>query len=585
MAVTPILIDRARRFDETPANSSVLLSLLGTRTTFAHLLAALKRSDIHDPIIVPAFDAGEVYSAAIQRIAPQARILGIGEVATLIEALEPADWVLMIDASVRPVGGYSFESLLRSRSDCPLVKHQIHLRRDAEGLQERVVRDGASRVRCVQRLYDGVTRLETDAIGASLFLGIVPVVSLGLHSLSLGELRIRLVHDGIPTRDLAAETPAYDLADKDDYQAAVGEALYQKTLAPVTSAAWRCTAADVWVSAGAQVSDGARLVGPLVVHDGAQVAPGAVVVGPAIIGPHARVEADAVVCQSVVESGATVPERASLVADVIPPPHRHAFVTPQQPTGGSADFRPGGASGKGAAASRSASNAALTPRALAIKRAIDACAAGFGLLLLMPLLAVVALLVKLTSRGPVFFGHEREGLNGRVFRCWKFRTMVPNAHLLQRALYAKSNVDGPQFKMERDPRVTWIGNWLRKTNIDELPQLWNVLRGEMSLIGPRPSPFRENQICVPWRQARLSHRPGITGLWQVCRHERDAGDFHQWIHFDTLYVRHWSLLLDLRILLCTVLTLGGRWSVPLSWILPRGAAGANRTASALMPIS
>jgi lipopolysaccharide/colanic/teichoic acid biosynthesis glycosyltransferase len=92
----------------------------------------------------------------------------------------------------------------------------------------------------------------------------------------------------------------------------------------------------------------------------------------------------------------------------------------------------------------------------------------------------------------------------------------------------------------------------------------------MSLVGPRPSPFRENQLCVPWRDARLSVRPGITGLWQVCRHDRKQGDFHEWIHFDLLYVRHMSFLADLKILVATVFTMGGQWAVPLSWIISSG---------------
>jgi hypothetical protein len=116
--------------------------------------------------------------------------------------------------------------------------------------------------------------------------------------------------------------------------------------------------------------------------------------------------------------------------------------------------------------------------------------------------------------------------------------------------------------------VTPVGRWLRATNLDELPQLFNVARGEMSLIGPRPSPFRENQICVPWRRARLSVRPGITGLWQVCRDARTCGDFHQWICYDTLYVRHLSLTLDFKILAATLLSMGGQWSVPLRWLIP-----------------
>jgi lipopolysaccharide/colanic/teichoic acid biosynthesis glycosyltransferase len=172
-----------------------------------------------------------------------------------------------------------------------------------------------------------------------------------------------------------------------------------------------------------------------------------------------------------------------------------------------------------------------------------------------------------TSPGPVFFGDVREGKDGKAFYCWKFRSMRVNADDMQRMLKAQQKMDGPQFKMDRDPRVTGLGRWLRRLNLDELPQLWNVVRGEMSFVGPRPSPFRENQICVPWRNGRLSVRPGITGLWQVCRHDRALGDFHQWIYYDLLYVRNVSPLLDLKIFAGTVLTLGGKWPLSLSTML------------------
>ena len=191
-----------------------------------------------------------------------------------------------------------------------------------------------------------------------------------------------------------------------------------------------------------------------------------------------------------------------------------------------------------------------------------------GLVFLLPLLALVALLIKLDSRGPLLFGDRREGRGGRVFRCWKFRTMVMDADVAQRELACTSQVDGPQFKIEDDPRITRLGRWLRVLNVDELPQLLNVLKGEMSLVGPRPSPFRENQVCIPWREARLSVQPGITGLWQICRHDRSSGDFHQWIYYDLLYVDHMSPWLDLKILVATALSLGGRFPVPLSRILP-----------------
>jgi lipopolysaccharide/colanic/teichoic acid biosynthesis glycosyltransferase len=198
---------------------------------------------------------------------------------------------------------------------------------------------------------------------------------------------------------------------------------------------------------------------------------------------------------------------------------------------------------------------------------IDRTIAAAALILLSPFLAIIAALIKLDSRGGVFFRDSREGCNGELFQCWKFRTMHVGSDLRQRELFARNDVDGPQFKLERDPRLTRVGRWLRPMSFDELPQLFNVLRGEMSLIGPRPSPFRENQQCVPWRDARLSVRPGITGLWQVCRFDRPGGDFHQWIYFDLLYVQQMSFWLDLKILLATILSRGGQKNVRIDRLI------------------
>jgi lipopolysaccharide/colanic/teichoic acid biosynthesis glycosyltransferase len=159
--------------------------------------------------------------------------------------------------------------------------------------------------------------------------------------------------------------------------------------------------------------------------------------------------------------------------------------------------------------------------------------------------------------------------------------MYTGAHLAQRNLHALDQTDGPHFKVDRDPRVTRVGRLFRATNLDKVPQLLNVLLGQMSLVGPRPSPFRENQICVPWREARLSVRPGVTGFWQVCRHDRSAGDFHQWIEYDLLYVQYLSFWLDLKILAATILTLGGKAThVPAAWLVGgRWANGAVSEAS------
>jgi lipopolysaccharide/colanic/teichoic acid biosynthesis glycosyltransferase len=130
--------------------------------------------------------------------------------------------------------------------------------------------------------------------------------------------------------------------------------------------------------------------------------------------------------------------------------------------------------------------------------------------------------------------------------------MVPDADSMQATLREKNEVDGPQFKITNDPRMTPLGRWLSRLCIDELPQFYNVLRGDMSLVGPRPSPDKENQLCPGWRRARLSVRPGVTGLWQVLRYrEAGASDFQQWIYYDLEYVRHQSLWLDRQLLLYT----------------------------------
>ena len=220
-------------------------------------------------------------------------------------------------------------------------------------------------------------------------------------------------------------------------------------------------------------------------------------------------------------------------------------------------------------------------RIYGLKAPVEATLAAAALVLLSPLLAVLAAAVKLSSPGPVFYGDRREGRGGNEFRCWKFRSMAVDAHARQHELADANQVDGPQFKIQEDPRITPVGRLLRRLNLDELPQLFNVVRGEMSLVGPRPSPFRENQICVPWRDGRLSVAPGITGLWQICRDRSDSADFHQWIYYDLLYVNHASPWLDLKILLATALTLGGRRRVPLRWLVnsPAAAASPDRRAA------
>lgn len=181
------------------------------------------------------------------------------------------------------------------------------------------------------------------------------------------------------------------------------------------------------------------------------------------------------------------------------------------------------------------------------KRFVDILISLLVLLLFLPFFPFIALAVKLTSSGPIFYRARRQGLHGKEFHCLKFRTMILGAESLQENLRTVNQVDGPQFKMEDDPRTSPIGKFLRDTCIDELPQFFNVLLGQMSVVGPRPSPEQENEFCPVWRDARLSVRPGITGLWQVSRTRQAGRDFQEWIYYDMEYVRHLSLRLDLLI--------------------------------------
>jgi exopolysaccharide biosynthesis polyprenyl glycosylphosphotransferase len=185
------------------------------------------------------------------------------------------------------------------------------------------------------------------------------------------------------------------------------------------------------------------------------------------------------------------------------------------------------------------------------KRIIDVTISGILLVALMPVFLVVAILIKLNSSGPFFFSHTRVGLNKRKFRMYKFRTMVPHAEEMQEQLLALNEMSGPAFKMKHDPRVTPIGRILRKTSIDELPQLFNVLMGQMSLVGPRAMSLRDYQLFKhDWQRRRFSVKPGITCLWQI--KGRNSIPFEKWMELDMQYIDKWSLWLDMKILAQTV---------------------------------
>jgi exopolysaccharide biosynthesis polyprenyl glycosylphosphotransferase len=188
---------------------------------------------------------------------------------------------------------------------------------------------------------------------------------------------------------------------------------------------------------------------------------------------------------------------------------------------------------------------------LELKRAIDVVGAVVLLITFAPVMLAIVLAIKLTTPGPALFAHERYGYMKRRFQMYKFRTMVNGAEQLQPALEQYNEASGPAFKISNDPRITRVGRFLRRTSLDELPQLWHVLRGEMSLVGPRPLPTRDvRRVTEPWLMRRFSMRPGLTCLWQVSG--RSTLSFQRWIELDLEYIDRWSLLLDSWILLRTI---------------------------------
>ena len=330
---------------------------------------------------------------------------------------------------------------------------------------------------------------------------------------------------------------------------------------------------QVWMMPGASVDSSCILEGPIYLGRNCRVGRGAHIIGPAYIGDSAIVGEAAFVGESVVAHGGVVQPGTRAWRSVVG-------------TAGADESMPGGAfthagwqhpgdseqqpHGYASVVVPSRQSIQCHPWLYRFaKRAIDICGAIIGLVVTLPLYPFIVAAIKLDSRGPIFFKHRRQTIGGKEFTCVKFRTMVDDTDRLQQEL--PNEVDGPQFYIKNDPRLTRVGRTLRKTNLDELPQLWNVLLGQMSLVGPRPSPDRENQFCPGWREARLSVRPGLTGMWQTRRStNRSAGDFHEWIQYDLQYVRECSLWNDMKLIWVTVLKTAMRMKSTLAEALRRG---------------
>ena len=326
----------------------------------------------------------------------------------------------------------------------------------------------------------------------------------------------------------------------------------------------------VWVMPGAQVDASCAIEGPAFFGRGCRVGRGTRVVGPASIGESASVGEGCVVGESVIMNDSLLPRGVRLWYSLIGP--GRTLEEEQACTFGWLDgedvwhrIEPARRHHAGRADHQLAS--VIVPSWWSVwkhqafsagKRSMDIGGAVVGLTVTLPLYPFIAAAIKLENPGPVFYVHCRQTRYGREFGCIKFRSMVNDAQQLQQKL--PNEVDGPQFYIKDDPRLTRVGRLLRRTNLDEVPQFWNVLLGHMSLVGPRPSPDGENQYCPAWREARLSVRPGLTGMWQTRRSpDRSGGDFHEWIKYDVQYVRECSLHTDLRLLFDTIRQIARRF--------------------------
>ncbi len=289
--------------------------------------------------------------------------------------------------------------------------------------------------------------------------------------------------------------------------------------------------------------DGYRAVGPIFKGDGVTIEPGATLVGPVVLSDHVHVKSGAVVRRSILTEHTVIEDNQVVDNQIVL--HGETDIPAVRESGDGACRCVN--QGRLAMLREEYKNWPLCSYARFGKRLFDILAATVVLIMLVPIFAVVTVILKLTSPGPIFYRARRQGLHGRDFDCLKFRSMMVEADTMQERLRAVNQVDGPQFKMDNDPRITGVGKFLRDTYIDELPQFINVLLGQMSIVGPRPSPENENESSPAWRDARLSVRPGITGLWQVMRTRKEGVDFQEWVFYDTRYVRNLSFRKDLWI--------------------------------------
>lgn len=298
---------------------------------------------------------------------------------------------------------------------------------------------------------------------------------------------------------------------------------------------------EVWIGEGASIARSAHLIGPVVIGKGAIIEDECQIIGPAVIGDYGIIKAGTILRESVLLPRSIIPMSSRVEYALWSDKQEvHCFRENGNPRHNYENGHP---------VDESVHKNSFSVYSY-FKRITDILFSAAGLVFLFPLFLIIAVIVKLDSNGPVFYTQRRCGVNGMEFPMVKFRTMIFNAEKLQEELSKTKDVDGPVFKMVSDPRITKVGGFLRRTSLDELPQLWNVFKGEMSLIGPRPLIMEEMKCNPLWRDIRLSVKPGITGLWQI--NGRGEKSFHEWIKYDISYVQDQSFPLDIKIFIKTI---------------------------------
>ncbi len=375
------------------------------------------------------------------------------------------------------------------------------------GYRERVVTDEAGKFVRFQRVYDAFEDYRLARVVMTPDREIAQLWQSSADPLTAWR-RLRRYIPRIERATLSVEGTVYDRAADREVALFLRDLMGSWKRPDATIARAERHGAEVWRDPTARIAADAKFIGAVWVGAGREVAGGATVIGPAWLwdDESARPRTEAIQWLEI------EPQELAPAAPL--------------PRAGTVLDRAG-------------------------KRLFDIAFAVAALAMSLGLYPFIMLAIWLEDGRPFFFAHRRETMGGREFPCIKFRSMRKDAETIKEQLRGKNQADGPQFFMDEDPRLTKVGKVLRKYHLDELPQFWNVLAGQMSVVGPRPSPFKENQYCPPWREARLSVRPGVTGLWQVKRTRRAGTDFQEWIKYDIEYVETRSAWLDLKIVLAT----------------------------------